>query len=297
MKWVLASLILLSTGAYAAVELRVLTYNVYAKPDLTETRHTFERLDLICDQLKAGSWDIVLLQEAWTKGGRQVLSNCGYPHVMDLSQTGSRDKEGHLGSGLLILSRWPLGQQKRFVLTRPVGFKATFKHGEALVRKSLYLAQVQLPEGKRVWVGNTHLVANYCSKADFSKCSSYQKTRARQLEQLAHKIFDTVKNDPVILGGDFNMGEHPVSRDIGWQQFPSRFVGFHQAPHGAEVQTSCASNSFKDKDNGKIDHIFASSQLGIDHGALAFEQAVKLRHGGTSHLSDHYGWQSTVTVP
>lgn len=286
----------ITSAAAAAQSFKVLTYNVYAKPDLTEARYTFERLKLICQQLKSGPWDVVLIQEAWTAKGRQALSRCGFPHVMDLSQTGSTDKEGHLGSGLLILSRWPLLQQKRHVLTRPSGFKAIFQHGEALVRKSVYLAQIQLPASKFVWIANTHFVANYCSRPSFKDCSSYQEIRAKQLEQMAHYIFSIVKNDPVILGGDFNMGEHPVSRDVGWQQFPLRFAGFQQASHASDVQTSSGSNTFKDNDNGKIDHIFASPELTITEGALAFETPMKLRDGKLSHLSDHYGWQSTITL-
>ena len=286
--------LLVGSQAWASETVKVLTYNVYAKPDLTNTRMTHERMELICQRLKEASWDIVLLQEVWTKGYRGQFKDCGYPHVMDLKKTGKTKREGHLGSGLMILSKFPLEEQQRKVLVRPTGFKAIFKHGEGIVWKSLYLARARLPSGRTLWVGATHLVANYCDTGDFAACSSYQDTRYKQLNQISEHIAKTTHGEPLVIGGDFNFGPHQVSNDRSWQEFASIFPGYTQAPYTEEDCTSCSSNTFKDNDNGKIDHIYVSPGLKASAGARVFTETVTTKQGKITHLSDHYGWESLV---
>lgn len=288
---------LVASAANAVTTVRVLTYNVYAKPDFSEGRFTQERMDVLCDRLKAGPWDIVLLQELWTKNHRTRLSRCGYPYIMNLRATGSKDREGNLGSGLMILSKFPLENQQRKVLVRPSGLKAIFKHGEGLVRKSVYLAKARLPDGRGLWVANTHLVANYCSTSDFSDCASYQNVRLSQLKQASKFLLEKTKGEPLVFGGDFNFGPNPVSDDLSWREFATRFPDFKQAPFDPAVNTSCASNTFKDHSNGKIDHIYVSKQLTARDGALTLHDTITTRGGEQTHLSDHYGWETTIDFP
>lgn len=288
---------LLATAANAVTTVRVLTYNVYAKPDFSESRRTQERMDVLCDRLKSGTWDIVLLQEVWTKNHRARLSRCGYSYVMNLRSTGSTDREGNLGSGLLILSKFPLEKQQRKVLVRPSGFKAIFKHGEGIVRKSVYLARARLPDGRFLWVANTHFVANYCKTSKFDDCASYQNIRLSQLTQASKFLLEKTAGEPLVFGGDFNFGPHPVSDDKAWREFGTRFPNFTQAPFDPAVNTSCASNTFKDHSNGKIDHLFVSKHLTPRDGALALNDIITTRHGHRTHISDHYGWETTVDYP
>lgn len=279
-----------ASAANAVTTVRVLSYNVYAKPDFTESRFTQDRMDALCDRLRTGPWDVVMLQEVWTKNHRTRLSRCGYPYVMNAG-------EGNLGSGLLILSKFPLTNQRRKVLVRPSGLKAMFKHGEGLVRKSVYLAEARLPDDRRIWLATTHLVANYCDTSNFTTCSSYQNVRRSQLKQASEFLLKTTKGQPLIFGGDFNFGPNPVSNDYSWREFGTRFPKFKQAPFDPAVSTSCSSNTFKDHNNGKIDHIYVSEHLTARDGALVFNDIVTTRQGHKTHLSDHYGWETTVDFP
>ena len=290
--------ILMASTVSAVTSVRVLTYNVYAKPDFTESRFTQERMNELCTRLRAGPWDIVMLQEAWTTNHRTRLSRCGFPHVMNLRATGSSKREKNLGSGLLILSKFPLEKQQRKMIVRPSGLQAMFKHGEGLVRKSVYLARARLPDGHPLWIATTHLVANYCDDADFDRCASYQNVRYSQTTQAAKFLFEQTHGESLIFGGDFNFGPNPVSNDRSWKDFAQFFPRFVQAPYDpAGSSTSCISNSFKDHDNGKIDHIFVSPDLTARDGALVFTDMMTTRKGVKTHISDHYGWETTVDIP
>jgi endonuclease/exonuclease/phosphatase family metal-dependent hydrolase len=290
-------LIFIAAQAQATTSVRVLTYNVYAKPDPLESLFTEERMNKLCERLREGPWDIVMLQEVWTKNHRQRLSRCGYPHVMDLRATGSAKRERNLGSGLLILSRLPLEEQQRKILVRPAGIKAIVLHGEGLARKSVYLAKARLADGRSFWVANTHLVANYCITSDFSVCTSYQNVRLSQVKQAREFLWQKTAGETLIFGGDLNFGAHPTSHDRSWDEFATLFPGFQQAPHGPEISTSSETNSFKDDEGGKIDHIYVSPDLQARDGALVFTDMMTTRKGVQTHISDHYGWESTIDLP
>lgn len=289
---------LLSGSVMAQESLRVLTYNVYAKPDVFQKRKTVERMELVCERFKSGNWDVVFIQEAWTKKYRRMLSQCGFDYVMDLRKTGSDKTEKNLGSGLMILSKYPLADHQRFLLTRPAGIAARIFHGEGFVRKSVYLASLMLPSGKKIWLVNTHLIANYCTTADWSNCQSYQNVRATQLAEVSDVVLNETQNGSVIFGGDLNMGPLPASRDVAWTEFDMYFPGFVQAPYTDADCTSCSDNRFKDHDNGKIDHLFVSPDLRASAGAVVLKELTVSRADGREmNLSDHYGWETVVEIP
>ncbi len=298
MTYLFVLLTLLSGSVMAQESLRVLTYNVYAKPDIFQVRKTTERMELVCERLKSGNWDVVFIQEVWTQKYRRMLSDCGFDYVMDLRKTGSTKKEKSLGSGLMILSKYPLEDQKRFLLTRPAGIAARIFHGEGFVRKSAYLANLVLPSGKKISLVNTHLVANYCTTGDWSNCQSYQNVRATQLAQVSDVVLNETQSGSVIFGGDLNMGPLPASRDVAWTEFDMYFPGYVQAPYTDADCTSCSDNRFKDHDNGKIDHLFVSPDLRATSGAVVLKElSVSRADGREMNLSDHYGWETVVEIP
>ncbi|MBY0517879.1 MAG: endonuclease/exonuclease/phosphatase family protein [Bacteriovoracaceae bacterium] len=288
-----------SSLSFAQTRLKMLTYNVYAKPDFFNARLTEERMNNLCEKLKVSDWDVVFLQEVWTANHRERLSHCGFEYVMDLRKTGSVKKEKNLGSGLLILSRYPLEQQRRFRMVKPSGFQAVFKHGEAIVRKSIYLAKLNLGNNKSVWLANTHLVANYCDTLIRVDCVTYENVRALQLAKLSDVVLNETENGDVIFGGDLNMGPNPVARDVAWDQWQSYFPGFAQASYDENsTSTSSDRNSWNEYNVGKIDHLFVSYGLEAISGQVVLtEKFISEVSGLETNVSDHYGWEMVVEIP
>jgi endonuclease/exonuclease/phosphatase family metal-dependent hydrolase len=193
-----------------------------------------------------------------------------------------------------------LEDQERKILVRPRGLKAIFAHGERIVSKSVYVVRARMPNGRSFWVANTHFVSNYCETSNFESCSSYQNVRYSQLTQASIFLRERTGDEAVIFGGDLNFGPHPTSNDRSWKEFEKFFPGFLQATyHDNPSCTSCSSNSFKANhtDGGKIDHIYVSPNLTARDGALVFTDMMTTRQGLETHISDHYGWETTVDIP
>ena len=284
--------------SWAQSALNVLTFNVYAKPDPINSRYTNERMERICETFKRGNWDVVLLQEVWTKGYRQQFRQCGFPHVMDLNRTGELGAEGHLGSGLMILSKYPLSEQKRLILSKPSFNFTSVSHGESLVDKSVYLAQTVLPSGEKIWLANTHLTANYCSDSIFTDCDSYDLERYQQASEAARFVKSQVGENAIVFGGDFNSGPHPFRNDSLWKKWGELFPNLVQAQYDTQsICTSCGTNFFKSTESGKIDHLFASKNLFFESGKVVLGEKFKSPRSGLElNLSDHYGWESRVVL-
>lgn len=268
-------------------DLRVLSYNIFALPNLSKLGLTLgspmvkERTDAFCEQLKYqaslhGGYDIILVQEAWRKDVRKKLRTCDYPYIVD------EDSDSRiLDSGLLILSRYRILSQRRVKYRRNGSFALALKDGEYFAKKSVLIAEIDAPLG-RVFVANTHLVANYGQK------DRYRKQRMVQMRTLVKEALETAHLDPLIIGGDLNF--QPGSPH--WKEFRSRLKHFNQAP-GADAQcTYCGSNTFNDNEFKKIDHLLGSDHFEVSSGKPAFTKVVKFVQK-SMNLSDHYGWEST----
>lgn len=96
-----------------------------------------------------------------------------------------------LQSGLTIVSKHPIVEQKNHVFTGP-GY-----HAETLIPKSIQYAKIKIND-HFVHILNTHLQA-------WSEVTA-QKARISQMKQIAtfYKSLNVPKHEPVILCGDFN---------------------------------------------------------------------------------------------
>jgi endonuclease/exonuclease/phosphatase family metal-dependent hydrolase len=324
MKLLLCYLLIFSSFGALAEEFKVVTFNVYRKPEIGNESFSTERMKEICHVLKNKShqhnndWDVVLFQEVWTVGARKILKDCGYQYSVDIGEghwnvsekrknrsgdykpmPGSHGQELNLGSGLLILSRFPILKALRYQFINGGRLTSVFKDGERLVKKSVYLAQLQLNNREKIWIANTHLIANYCDNAKGEECESYEDVRSKQLLEMK-SVFDKFVGDaPLVFAGDLNTGEHPNAKERSWYVLHELFPDFSQAPHNElTVSTSSPTNFFKTghEERGKLDHIFASADFFIGQGSLAFEKKFKSENGMEINYSDHYGWQSTVLL-
>ena len=209
MKLLLCFMLIFSSSGALAEEFKIVTFNVYMKPEIGNESFPTQRMNAICHVLKNKShkhnndWDVVLLQEVWTVGARKILKDCGYQYSVDIGEghwnvseagkhqgedyrpmPGSHGQELSLDSGLLILSRFPVLKALRYQFNNGGHLTSVFKDGERLVNKSVYLAQLQLNNGEKIWIANTHLIANYCGNAKGGECESYEDVRSKQLLEM-----------------------------------------------------------------------------------------------------------------
>ncbi|MBH47390.1 MAG: hypothetical protein CME71_04400 [Halobacteriovorax sp.] len=297
----LLALTLLMATAHAQ-SLKVLSYNIYRKPEPFGFggSHAAKRVKRLCLELAKTDYDVVLLQEAWLAKDRKRLEKCGFPYVVNIGtkvpsrlpgRAAANHREQNLESGLLILSRHKVIDSGRYEYKLDGSLWSIFKDGEKLASKAAYFAKIEA-HGHSLWFVNTHLAANYCKTYPRIDCNSYEALRESQLEELSALVAKL--DGPVVMGGDFNMGPSPISRDMAWLRFDDYFPGFAQANHDpAQNSTSSILNNFNFYDMGKIDHLFGSSDLRLSQGELVFTQLMNIQ-GRSLHLSDHFGWQSVI---
>ncbi len=176
--------------------LRVATLNTWG---LTEglSRHLGPRMDAIAEALPRLEPDLVALQECWTTSGRERLIG-GFRRA-GLTSVWHRPA-AFGGSGLLLLSRRPLGRV-RFHRFRLCGLPERIDHGDYWAGKGVAVATIETRLG-RVAVLNTHLVARY----GVPWPDRYYGHRVAEIVEIATLLSDI--RLPVIALGDFNLGEH-----------------------------------------------------------------------------------------
>jgi exonuclease III len=67
------------------------------------------------------------------------------------------------------------------------------------------------------------------------------------------------------------------------------------SPEWDQYTTLSADNSFQDKDQGRVDHVFASSHFEAVIGQLSMEKPIEIQKQ-PYNLSDHFGWTETFLV-
>jgi endonuclease/exonuclease/phosphatase family metal-dependent hydrolase len=301
--WSIAILLAICVGsAWGAeptpVHIKATTLNVWGIPSLKllgvnvyrpgGVRDKNLRLALLCGELRkqfedeGEGWDVVFLQEVWDpKDQQRTLSRCGYPHVAAFD----REESGLLrrGNGLMILSRFPLGEKKNLPFTENGDPKRRFSDGEALVHKGIILARMTHPLAGGVWLANTHLVSAYPENG-----YDYREQRARQLKEAGERIAAIAQDEPTIFGGDFNEGS------IGKSLVP----GF-KTVNGAEYCTYSRRNTYNHGMDAcqaeAIDHIFVSPSFRVLSASVVLDEPLAWR-GKEIFLSDHFGLELTAEL-
>lgn len=199
--------------------LRVLSYNVNDLP-WPLRKKSKKRLKYIGNDIgrrkgEGTAPDVVLLQEAFTKRSKALLKNANYPYV--IKGPGRRKDEGSLGndkwrtlaedrgtrskayvgSGLYILSKYPIVERK-FEL-----FGDDCKGNDCFANKAILLARIQLPGFKTpLDIVTSHMNAN---KTDEASPRALLRTFKKQT-RLVRTFLETF-NGPraAILAGDFNV--------------------------------------------------------------------------------------------
>lgn len=281
--------------------MKILTWNIW---DIPTARAREERVRLIVEALARlaadpDGPDIVFLQEVWSARRRPRFRPL-FPHVAEAERYWRnplnwlagplerlRDRYLTIDSGLMTLSKHEVREVRRHV----------YRSGEGLARKSALAALIETPELGPLWAVNTHLCAAYVSTTNTPQ-------RAAQLKELGAFVA-TLKDAPVVVGGDFNIAPPSVGPLPAWSHDPalwpeamaSALPGFTAAPDAAGHLTCTATyNPWSDPREGdnRLDYILAGPGLSAHDGRVAMDERHALGWGRPKPLSDHFAYLTTV---
>lgn len=242
-----------------------------------------ERVAILPGALRAELADVICLQEVFEsrlfKKLRAELRE-SYPYAY-------HDNKGWklFNKGLAIFSKYPF-EHIGEVGFKTIGVEKFVRKGASVVRflggphKDLVLANVHFPYGG--YVGTAQAFAPIVT------------LRNRAIEHL-HQVLERV-GSLVVMAGDFNFG--PTVAEQNYEYLLS--LGYTNVT-GEAVSwdpKNPLNKLFPLVKEHALDHIFVNTRFGERLGEFThrvlFTEPVPLHHGGTTHLSDHYGVMATV---
>lgn len=296
--------------------LSVMTYNVKGLPWPIALGRS-EALDQIAKRLTTlrrarRQPHVILLQEAFSAEAALLATQAGYRHVAigpdaDL-RTPTTAQEGDaqylrqvrwdrgeqmgkpLGSGLMILSDYPIIGAARMAF--PDFACAGF---DCLANKGVLIADMDVPGLGRVSIVNAHLNARQAAGVPIARS---QRAYVRQIGLMARFMARHVPSgQPLILGGDMNIGHDPQRRYAffnGFAELGLRFVtpglsGAQQALGQAPQTSDTAHDDLVLAARHAKDWIFARDATGTAMRVLEAEVPFGSEKEGEP-LSDHYGY-------
>jgi len=252
----------------APITVRIATMNEWGVK--YQCPHRTERMPAIGRALADCHPDFVGFQEAFVQADRQAL-------LAPLEKEGLNHhhyfRSGLVGSGLLVAGRRPFAEV--FFRRYSAGGKAwRVDHGDWWAGKGVCVVRMQLPEdrgGAFLDLFVTHAHARYSD-------DHYDAVRSSNMRDLVVFIRQAATGTtPAFVLGDFNVRpEEPQ---------------YHTLVEGANLERLMHAKS-------RIDHIFAvrTPQYRfevLDTTAIAKRIPID---GGTSRLSDHTGYVSTIRI-
>lgn len=276
----------------AALEFDVLSLNTFGLPQPIG-KDVAERHSRIGKTI--GSYEVIGFQEAFSKDSKHLAQGAALSGLSYHVHTPT-DKR-LLTSGLSTFSQYPIVAS---------GFKPfTYgSHADALAQKGVSFSRLQLPDGSKVDVYNTHFqAATDKPKGPLDKLwmksmaqifPGYDMPREDIRRHNAQVLIDYVKQQdagyPVIILGDLNTQEHQdilplIKNELGLQD------SFRES-HGQDpgYTSDGKTNPYKDNPDKRkrVDYILYRSgqeqSLKVLSSQLAFDQAVD-----GMFVSDHYG--------
>lgn len=218
-----------------ADDFSVMTYNIHGMPwPIADDRSA----DLIAigARMRQLHWlgkapRVALIQEAFTAKAKAIAHASGYryaafgpgddgsvavalpPGVSDatLRSDASWAKGEGVGKwedgGLMILSDYPI------VRVRRMAYSADACAGyDCLAAKGAILAELALPDGRRVEIVNTHLNSRHASGVSTDRANRAWLVQVGELREFIGKHRNRAL--PLIVGGDLNVG-HDLVRQLG----------------------------------------------------------------------------------
>ncbi len=211
-------------GRTASIRLSILTYNLEGVPwrggRKAQLRAIGERLDAL--RRSGAGPDIVLFQEAFSDDAKAAVARAGYPAVaagpnraQRRALPGESDRRGHkltkgelgvkvVGAGLIVASVYPISRQAREPFSRRAcaGFDCLSNKGGLFAR----IAIPGVPDSLDIF--DTHLNAQGASRVSQRRHLPAHEAQVLELGEFIQQQRNL--QNPIILGGDFNMrGSEP----------------------------------------------------------------------------------------
>jgi sphingomyelin phosphodiesterase 2 len=249
--------------------MRIVTLNIWGAPYARD--HTV-RLTAICQKLKQIDPDVICLQEVYLENQRrQIIQN-----LAGIWQHHCYFYNGLLGSGLMILSRYPI-LKNRFYPFRLRGKPEKPHHGDYYAAKGIASTRIKSPTGEMI-VFNTHTHAQYSPHDD----NEYAVYTNSNLYEAVCFIQSHDPATPFIICGDLNTRPDQLGYDI-IMQGTGTVDSFHQL-HGEHPVTFASTNPYTTSDDQCLDYILTKDIQTITINIDFQDHPVTV-----PAYSDHYG--------
>jgi endonuclease/exonuclease/phosphatase family metal-dependent hydrolase len=285
MKFFLFILLFVSTVASAS-ELKILSWNLFMlpKPILFSGQQT--RAKLMAKELAKTSYDIIVMQEAFSGPTRQKLRQAlkaKYPYQITLV----RDNNflHFLNSGVFVVSRHPFKVLEQL-------YYSDCTNTDCFASKGALFLEITLPDNKKVQMATTHLQAWNTEKS--------RLVRRSQLTEIK-ETFDrfAFTGIPQILVGDLN-----IDAFVGSEYTESlKFLGMTSTPLTGPLNytNGYLIDCFKVPGNDAvpewIDHVWLNSRgtvaTVVDKAARPFTGMIDDK---LCPLSDHHALEARITL-
>lgn len=279
------------TLSVMTLNLGLLAWRPFGFAGISIDRHIEERLAAAPAHLRASGVDIVALQEVYASRDRRFLREAlsdVYPHSFAPWQPRSV-----LGSGLMVLSRYPITQAE--VVRR---HRAPGSHS-AISEKACLCTDIEVPDYGILRLINLHLtVGGVLRRPDGP--DNHARRFAEIDELLA--IARAPDRAPALLAGDFNCGPI-VNSDVYERIIAAGFADAfttatrHRSADAVTWDRNNALNAIgrhRHSPSQRIDHVFVPSSLAMSVvpvvSSIEFNKAtVDVGRDRRVTLSDHYG--------
>ncbi|MGH6696266.1 endonuclease/exonuclease/phosphatase family protein [Sphingopyxis sp.] len=292
--------------------LSILIYNVEGLP-WPARKHRGPSLDRIGKSLadfraQGRAPDIVLMQETFTSRAARIGEHTGYanaiggPKRSDMAKdpavagefvTERRRKKGERGpklmrSGLYVLSDFPITEMFRegFARNACAGF-------DCLAAKGVMLVRVRVPGvPSPIDIFTTHMNAGRAARVPLERSAEAHRYQALQAAQFLDRHH--VPNNPLIIGGDFNMRRNAERFDFFSTAIPYEIV--HR--WCIEKPATCAVKMSWDGDEPWMD---TQDLQAFDNGRRVSVEPIRVEamfdgSDNGARLSDHDGFLVTYRL-
>lgn len=261
-----------------AFDLSIATYNIFMRPEgIIFNDGQKKRMKLLLPRIKDLASDILIINEAFDDSLRKKLVNGleeEFPHRTDVV---GRDRGLRQDGGVLLLSKYTILQEEQITYDISEG---SDRWGD----KGCIYAKVLTPEGC-VHVFGTHLDAGSDGK-------SVRRKQVRKIRDFAVSL-GIPKDEPVFVGGDFNMGPHRRPDELAQMQDILKAELPKQTGHAHSYDP--LSNILADGKTKHLDHVLflkdhdqPSEHTNEVIALKAAEEWDDRKHKKNKDLSDHY---------
>jgi endonuclease/exonuclease/phosphatase family metal-dependent hydrolase len=269
------------------MEMRIITLNCWGFPIISADR--VARIQAIAQALVSMKADLVALQEIGVQEDREqllsIVSSMGLVHSHYF-------KSGFLGSGLLILSRFPIVQTNFWPFSLN-GRPQDLIRPDFYAEKGLAFARLESPDGNLDFY-TTHFIAPYLEIGE----DFYAHHRIAQAIETSRIINDNSKVDPAILAGDLNATPLSMSYLL-LKQFAKLRDSYSEANPGDSGNTVTEEIPYVPIHvPERIDYILLrdgkSLRWEIASSKVVFNNVLPDFEGKILAYSDHYGVLTTA---